>query len=375
MRKVGDHAGNGMIKKQGLSLLFVVLLGVLSLKASMNITSICGNTSLTNKASIAPKHYLVYSMPEESNPNGTDSEHGSFLECKERLDALEKFYDERRGRRQQFVSVARANSQTIYESKLKNHFPAERLYFDMWEPEAVCLTEERSGGESRFDAFGDGPKFICGVDYLRELYARSNSTVATTTSSLRGRNKIQSPCLVYSIGSNNDISFEKVVKRDIGCEIHTFDPTLKSKFIGDAYASFHPWGLGTDGAQTSVGQASFVAKSLDRILGELGHVGRRLNILKIDCEGCEYDVMPPVFEAVATGGLKIDQILIELHRRGRETSLDWEAVTNFFERADKAGYRITHKERNGWGCNGWHCVEYALVSNDYLRRATASIIC
>jgi hypothetical protein len=53
-------------------------------------------------------------------------------------------------------------------------------------------------------------------------------------------------CLVYSIGSNNQIDFEIAVTKHLGCEIHTFDPTLNKPFIGDAYSSFHPWGLGKD---------------------------------------------------------------------------------------------------------------------------------
>ena len=54
-------------------------------------------------------------------------------------------------------------------------------------------------------------------------------------------------CLLYSIGSNNEIGFEKSIKEFVGCEIHTFDPTLRQAFIGGEYATFHPWALGTDG--------------------------------------------------------------------------------------------------------------------------------
>ena len=79
-----------------------------------------------------------------------------------------------------------------------------------------------------------GPKFICGVDVLA---AKSNST--------------SDGCLVYSIGSNNQIEFEEATFNHIGCEIHTFDPTLDKPFVGDKYATFHPWGLGEDGAKMS----------------------------------------------------------------------------------------------------------------------------
>ena len=60
--------------------------------------------------------------------------------------------------------------------------------FDLYEPEATCLDEERFGTRIRYDAFGDGPKFICGVDYLAKKAAAA------------GEN-----CLVYSVGSKNHV--------------------------------------------------------------------------------------------------------------------------------------------------------------------------
>lgn len=69
---------------------------------------------------------------------------------------------------------------------------AKKLY-DLYELEANCLSEERFGNE-RFASFGDGPKFVCGIDFIAHKNKATNKT-----------------CLVYSIGSNNDISFEKSV--------------------------------------------------------------------------------------------------------------------------------------------------------------------
>lgn len=79
------------------------------------------------------------------------------------------------------------------------------------------------------------------------------------------------------MGSNNKIDFEKSVKQFTGCETHTFDFTLKKPFIGDQYAIFHPWGLGLD-------DGGEVMKSMETIYKELGHQGRTIDVLKIDCE-------------------------------------------------------------------------------------------
>lgn len=355
------------------------------------------------------------SAPTKDGNNNDDSNN-----CVARLDALERVWDERRSVRLNLLKdVMESGKKNIYEylwttkgstkqlSSAQEEVRSKKFRFDLWEPEAVCITEERFGGtksDVRYDAFGDGPKFVCGVDYIRELYGSSHSSSSSSVARTGQNTQLESdslpslslsarpkktqqkqqqqrgqkqqqhePCLVYSIGSNNNIRFEQAVKKHIGCEIHTFDPTLRSEFIGSDYATFHPWGLGVDGEVIHFQQdkidATFTAYSMDRIVQKLGHVGRKIDILKIDCEHCEYTTMPPVFDAVAAGSLQIDQILIELHREPYET------LTDFFASADRAGYRITHKERNGWGCEGNGCVEYAFVRESFLRLATAAAIC
>ena len=69
--------------------------------------------------------------------------------------------------------------------------------FDFFEPEATCLTEERFGGgggsggsgkqqqeePSNHNAFGDGPKFVCGVEYYRSLKQKTSSSSSSSSSS------------------------------------------------------------------------------------------------------------------------------------------------------------------------------------------------
>jgi len=111
------------------------------------------------------------------------------------------------------------------------------LLFDLFEPEATCISEERFGSDldKRYDAFGDGPKFVCGVDNIAAKAKKGD-------------------CLIYSVGSNNDMRFEKAVHTHMkGCEVHTFDPTVaEDAFIGKEYAQFHSWGLRTDGGTEGI---------------------------------------------------------------------------------------------------------------------------
>jgi len=261
-------------------------------------------------------------------------------DCDERLDALDNFFDARR--------EARKDSPPTID--------CEKNCYDLFEPEAVCFTDERFGSGTRFKSFGDGPKFVCGVDYIATKLSRKNDDK-------EGR------CLVYSVGSNNQIDFEKSVKKYLGCEVHTFDPTLKRPFVGDEYAQFHPWGLGIDGVNSTANGKTWTGKSFATIFKELGHISQTIDILKIDCEGCEYSTLPPLFDNIASGMIHVNQLQIELH------GTKYENIANFFESADKAKMRIFHKERNQWGCNGYTCVEYALASENFLREANRAVIC
>eukprot|EP00980_Cylindrotheca_fusiformis_P010677 scaffold2384_cov80-Cylindrotheca_fusiformis.AAC.1 len=225
--------------------------------------------------------------------------------------------------------------------------------YDLFEPEVICFDKERFGSKQRFDAFGvaDGP-IICGVDVLAA--------------------KSQTPegCLVYSVGSNNKIDFEMAVKKNMGCEIHTFDPTLEKPFVGDEYATFHPWGIGVDGEENEYSRGpKWVSKGIETIMTELGHTNRTLDILKIDCEGCEFVAMPILFNAIAAGRIKVNQIQVEVHDKR------YPLVVKFFEAADKAEMRVFHKERNHLGCQGYGCLEYALISEEFLREANKASVC
>ena len=77
----------------------------------------------------------------------------SVVECEQMLDSMDRVFDYQRDARQKLFANSRAP-------------PDPSIFFDRYEPEAVCLTEERFGGEYRYGSLGDGPKFVCGIDTL-----------------------------------------------------------------------------------------------------------------------------------------------------------------------------------------------------------------
>jgi hypothetical protein len=115
-------------------------------------------------------------------------------------------------------------------------------------------------------------------------------------------------CLVYSVGSNGDASFEAAILSDIGieCEIHVFDlddfaDSVAKQTNYSSNVHYHAWGI------SSFTGGKF--KTLEDTARELGHAGRKIDIFKIDCEGCELDT----YESWLSADVILKQILVEIH--------------------------------------------------------------
>lgn len=217
---------------------------------------------------------------------------------------------------------------------------SDRTSYDPFEPTYTCHSEYRRG-----TMLGDGGKFVCGDPEYFKAQSRTNGE----------------KCLVYSVGSSGDASFEQETVAELGCEVHTFDPTGNStsyaSILESAGAQFHA--IGVSGAPSAMlneqtGVSSQLLPIRD-IVASLGHTRRYISILKIDCEGCEYGAFEALWPHIETGEIYIGQIQIEMH------GTDFRKISSFFKRADEAGYMIFHKERNHWGCMGYLCVEFSLI--------------
>jgi len=189
-----------------------------------------------------------------------------------------------------------------------------------YEPSFHCEFEERIG------AMGDGGKWMCDPTRIQQA-----------TKSGKGK------CLVYSVGSNGDFSFEASVLSQISedCEVHTFDPAKAGTWKAPEGVKYHSVALGEFAP----------AKPLAQIVKELGHVGRKIDLFKIDCEGCEWETFKSWFGT----GVGIGQILVELHWRDNP-----DVIHDFFHFLFQQGYVIFNKEPNTLGCQG-ECIEYAFL--------------
>ncbi|BDA51472.1 probable methyltransferase-like protein 24 [Coccomyxa sp. Obi] len=222
--------------------------------------------------------------------------------------------------------------------------PATSLRFDLrvWDffyPKYNCpLLKERIG------RLGDGGKWVCG---LRTL--------------LQGRS-----CLVYSIGSAGDTSFELEVINRTSCEVHTFDHTLgdhlRKQMAKVAGLSFHPIGIGDPSSGAGL-------QKLDQIMMDLGH--EWVDVLKIDIETFEWELFSD-FYASEGATLPATQLLVEFHWNwshhvpGPSPAITWNQslIWDVFDKLEADNFRVFAVEPNYYcdnGCCAGDFLEFAFI--------------
>jgi FkbM family methyltransferase len=163
--------------------------------------------------------------------------------------------------------------------------------------------------------------------------------------------------VLYSFGVGRDISFERAIIDRYGLTVHAFDPTplaLEWARAQQLPARFHLHELGVapyDGNarfQPPI-KAKFESFSMVRtsglgaaveapvrrfqtLAGMLGH--SRVDVLKMDIEGAEYEVLKDVLAS----NIDVGQILVEFHHRWKEvgTASTRQAIASL----DAAGYLV-----------------------------------
>jgi hypothetical protein len=178
-------------------------------------------------------------------------------------------------------------------------------------------------------------------------------------------------CLVYSIGSEGKYEFEDSLIALLGsthCEIHVFGPGPYAR-PGDAQKNnihYHQWGLKSsyDVAYNALvtrnarGGAAPDLLSFQETVQRLGHQGRTLDILKIDCEKCEWANYKDWISR------DIRQILIETHGvpspvRGNEWHHAPMKVSNFFDAFRENNFAMFSKEVDVFSVGT--CSEFSFV--------------
>jgi len=176
--------------------------------------------------------------------------------------------------------------------------------------------------------------------------------------------ELSSESIVYSFGIGENISFDLELISHFGVNVHSFDPTPRSlewldrqklpeRFI------VHRYGLANyEGAcmlfppenplyvshsaiqrRSSASPIEVPVHKIGTIMQLLGH--DRINLLKMDIEGAEYDVLA---DLLATG-IRVDQLLVEFHHRWPSVGLD--RTREAIRQLNRAGHHIFNVSPNG----------------------------
>jgi len=229
-----------------------------------------------------------------------------------------------------------------------------RWYKQNFDPHFSCMHERRI---SNFNGRGDGGKWVCDPHRIGNHAVR------------RGKIGING-CLIYSFDYTLAVDdyrrvpdrlksarFESAVNEAIGsdvkCEIHVFDPFHDPReeprpgVEGDN-VYFHPWGLVSSTDDSLSEEDAKHYKTFQETVAMLGHERHLIDILSLDCAGCEWKT----YRDWLNTKNNIGQILVEVHGSPKE-------AISFFTTMQEKGYVTFHKEStlSKDGC----CYEYSFL--------------
>lgn len=128
--------------------------------------------------------------------------------------------------------------------------------------------------------------------------------------------RVRRRCNVVSVGINVDPSFDVALGAGLGCRVDMYDPTLPAA-LQEAYTGglhrnlrFQPVGLGATPAARPMRLTTLDAMVAEVTQGDPDGV---VDVLKIDCEGCEWEVFEALLAAKSSVLKKVDQLLLEVH--------------------------------------------------------------
>ena len=235
-------------------------------------------------------------------------------------------------------------------------------YQTNFEPNFSCQFERRVGATGSVSrGNGDGPKWICDPHRIKRLAAER-----------KAKDPAHPGCVIYSIGSAGDFSFEKGMEEILGpgtCEYHIFDMgdfEEKMQKANITRAHYHRWGLDKQGEENlEPGSQFYGFRDTVKLIGH-EHLDV-IDVFKIDCEKCEWRIYR---DWISSDLPSLQQIQVEIHsgdlgkmHKDEIHDHDISPEIPFFHFLEENGYVRFHKEPN-IQYNDGSCEEYAFLKLD-----------
>lgn len=155
----------------------------------------------------------------------------------------------------------------------------------------------------------------------------------------------RAPCVFHSYGVSADYSFDAQVANEWGCSGVASDPSIDHPSHIHPRVTFHNFAARTLDAAADAGWQHVVTMpGLRRFLRH-----RRLSVLKVDCEGCEYAIAEDVLREDPRFFRHVDQVAIEIHLAQKWAATDKHVhnLGRLYGLATAAGLRVVHATVTG----------------------------
>jgi len=173
----------------------------------------------------------------------------------------------------------------------EQEYPLRHERFNLLGPVGpTCKTPLEKYGE------GDEEKRACGLKRVIESYSKDDSDL--------GRNL---SCIVFSVGSNNQWSFEEAIYRETQCVVHTFDCTVNAEVPSSISSRVKFYKVCLGDRDTTVYSQQFM--TWDSLIS-LSGTNISPTFLKMDIEGFEFGVLRSIIDSGKHLPL---QIALEVH--------------------------------------------------------------
>ncbi|MFA5041513.1 MAG: FkbM family methyltransferase, partial [Bdellovibrionales bacterium] len=162
----------------------------------------------------------------------------------------------------------------------------------------------------------------------------------------------------YSLGVGQDVSWDLEMANK-GCQIFLYDHTVES--LPAEHPNFHWSKIGIEGKSSP--DATF--RTIDELIAQNGHKGRKDLILKTDIEAAEW----PVFAEMSEETLcQFSQIIGEFHRLARVVDPQYREMMLTALRKINKHFQLVHAHANNFtgmalvaGVPVYYCMEMAFV--------------
>lgn len=157
-------------------------------------------------------------------------------------------------------------------------------------------------------------------------------------------------CTFYSFGISKDYSFDVQMAEDFSCHGFAADPTVTHPSKLHKLVTFHQIGakmLTVDrapGRDPKGNQASWFSTSMPRLMK--WREDERVDVLKMDCEGCEYSLAKDVAFEDPLFFEKVGQFAVEIHvtKVWLKSAEHLYSLGRLLQQLESAGLRLAHSE-------------------------------